>query len=98
MVCFQGPSEAAALVIRQEALFLRHERADGREGANRAHLPLRASPALFEPEGRIIGYDIAPDGEHLVVVLDEEEPEPGLIVVIPNFADELKAKMAEAGQ
>ena len=44
-------------------------------------------------------WDVMPDGQRFVAVLmDEEEPEPEQIVVIPNFAEELKAKMAEVGQ
>ena len=38
------------------------------------------------------------DGQRFVAVLDEAELEPLQIVVIPDFAEELKAKMAEAGQ
>ena len=34
----------------------------------------------------------------MTTLADAEVPEPEQIVVIPNFADELKAKMAEAGQ
>ena len=44
-------------------------------------------------------YDVSADGQRFVAVQgDKEEPEPLQIVVIPGFAEELKAKMAEAGQ
>ena len=44
-------------------------------------------------------YDVSADGQRFVAVQgDKEEPEPLQIVVIPDFAEELKAKMAEAGQ
>ena len=55
---------------------------------------------LFESEYPIpsLDLDVLPDGRFVAVVMDEEKPDLEQIVVIPNFADELKAKMAEAGQ
>ena len=46
------------------------------------------------------GYDIAQDGQRFVMVQepDEAAPEARQIIYIPDFFDELKAKMAEAGQ
>ena len=72
--------------------------------AVRTEPTFRAEPPtpLFKSEhpfGDAGDWDVMPDGQRFVAVLmDEEEPEPEQIVVIPNFADELKAKMAEAGQ
>ena len=45
-------------------------------------------------------YDITPDGQRFVMVQEPEEaaPEHRQITYIPDFFDELKAKMAEAGQ
>ena len=57
--------------------------------------------ALFEARfgGKGHPYDVTADGQRLVAILDDgEDPEPEQIVVIPDFAAELKAKMAEAGQ
>jgi len=54
---------------------------------------------LFDDAERMLGfYDIASDGRFLAVLDDAEEPEPEQIVVIPDFAEELKAKFREAGQ
>ena len=41
-------------------------------------------------------YDITPDGQRFVMVQEPEEvsPETRQIIYIPDFADELKAKMA----
>jgi len=52
---------------------------------------------LFDDKGRIKSYAIAPDGMRFVAEWQEEE-EPEQIVVIPDFAEELKAKFREAGQ
>ena len=45
-------------------------------------------------------YDITPNGQRFVIAQEPEEaaPEHRQIVYIPDFFDELKAKMAEAGQ
>ena len=51
--------------------------------------------ALLEYEGSL--RDIAPDGKRFVGFV-EEESEPPQLVVIPDFAAELKAKFREAEQ
>jgi len=59
----------------------------------------RAEPPslLFETEYPIDSWDVMPDGQRFVAVLrDEEKPEPEQIVVIPDFAEELKARFREA--
>ena len=53
---------------------------------------------LFDIAGRIGYCTYAPDGRFVAVLEDEEEPEPEQIVVIPDFAEELKAKFREAGR
>jgi len=54
---------------------------------------------LFDHKGRIWDLDITPDGQRFLAAWNvEEEPEPEQIVVIPDFAEELKAKFREAGQ
>ena len=42
-------------------------------------------------------YDITPDGQRFVMVQEPKEaaPETRQIIYVPDFADELKAKMAE---
>jgi Tol biopolymer transport system component len=52
---------------------------------------------LFDDEGQIRSYAIAPDGTRFVAEWQDEE-EPEQIVVIPDFAEELRAKFREAGR
>ena len=84
-----------------------------REGRKVMAVPVRTQPT-FQPgsprllfEGRyyrnIYGpptYDITPDGQRFVMVQEPEESatEHRQIIYIHDFFDELKAKMAEAGQ
>jgi serine/threonine-protein kinase len=58
-----------------------------------------APSSLFESQHPITSYnwDVTPDGQRFVAVLgDEEEPEPAQIVVISDFAAELKQKIGGA--
>jgi hypothetical protein len=49
---------------------------------------------LFERLKRMRGYDVTPDGQHFIVAEETEpNPEPLQIVVVPNWFDELKAKV-----
>ena len=84
-----------------------------RDGRKVMVVPVRTQPT-FQPgaprilfEGRYYkdglgppGYDIAPDGQRFVMVQEPKEaaPEARQIVYIPDFAEELKAKMAAAEQ
>ena len=70
-----------------------------------AGVPARVAPgavrgALLPDIEGPPAYDITPDGQRFVMVQEHEEaaPETRQIVYIPDFFDELKAKMAEAGQ
>ncbi len=83
------------------------------EGSRLMTVPVQTQPT-FRPgsprvllEGRYLrrplgplAYDITPDGSRFLMVQEPEEaaPEAQQIVYIPDFFDELKAKMAEAGQ
>jgi len=61
----------------------------------------RAEPPqlLFESEHPLGLWDVMPDGQRFVAELEgEEQPELEQIVVIPDFAEELKAKFREAEQ
>ena len=54
---------------------------------------------LFEIGNPIFEFDIAPDGQRFIAILnDAEKPDPDQIVVIPDFAEELRAKFREADQ
>jgi len=49
---------------------------------------------LFEREKVLFGFDVAPDGEHFVIVeAADATPERLEIVLIPNWFEELKAKV-----
>jgi hypothetical protein len=66
--------------------------------AVRTEPTFRAEPPalLFESTLPIASYnwDIMLDGQRFVVVLsDEEEPEPEQIVIIPDFASELEQRV-----
>ncbi len=68
--------------------------------ANRHITIMKANGAAKEAVTvRLRHWDIAPDGQRVVVVLqDEERPDPEQIVVIPDFTGELRAKFLKAGQ
>ena len=69
-----------------------------------AGVPARVAPGpvrgLSPERRRPPAYDITPDGQRFVMVQEPEDaaPEHRQIVYIPDFFDELKAKMAEAVQ
>jgi len=53
-----------------------------------------APRVLFEREKLLLGFDVAPDGEHFVIVeAADAAPERLEIVIIPNWFEELKAKV-----
>ena len=61
--------------------------------------------ALFEATWGHPEYDVTPDGQRFLMIEGpptryeaREYLEQLELVVVPNFFDELKAKMAEAGQ
>jgi serine/threonine-protein kinase len=65
-------------------------------------VPVTAAPtfhpsaprALFERRGEQYGYDVTADGEHFVIAeATDPEPERLQIVVVPNWFEELKAKV-----
>ena len=84
-----------------------------REGRKVMAVPFGTQPT-FQPgspqvlfEGRYYqtglgtpGYDITPDGQRFVMVQEPEEeaPKTRQIIYIPDFAEELTAKMAEEVQ
>ena len=43
-------------------------------------------------------YDVTPDGQRFLMIRKEEEPAPTRIRVVPNWAEELKAKVPSGGR
>ena len=80
-----------------------------REGRKLMAVPVRTQPTFQPGSPRVLfedrysrnqygppDYDITPDGQRFVMIQEPEEaaPETRQIIYIPDFFDELKAKMA----